>query len=138
MVAADDSKYVTVENNVITITAPLGSPVQINLNPWSDLPTVFTLGAPCNLKGADGVSTADYSILLVDRAGALTGTGGLQWTYNKVAYAISVIPTNGAAVIDLNDASGANQKFSYDIMLMDSAGNWGMFDPEITNDPVEE
>jgi hypothetical protein len=139
LVAADNSTNVTVANNIITITAPLGSPVQINLNPWTDLAGLtFTLGAPCNLKAPSGDITADYSILLVDRSGFLTGSGsgGLQWTLNGIAYAISPIPYNGAAVIDLNNASGENQAFSYDIMLMDSNGHWGIFDPEVINDPA--
>lgn len=140
LVAADNSTNVTVTNNVINITAPVGSPVQINLNPWTNISGLtFTAGPPFNLKAPSSDTNVEYSIMLVDRSGMLTGngSGGLQWTYNNIAYAISAIPYNGVAVIDLNNSAGAAQEYSYDITLMDSHGNWGIFDPEVINEPVE-
>ena len=134
MVVGNNSTGVTVTNNVIDITVPEGTPVQINLNPWTDLPTIFTLGAPYKEVAPTG-DGSEYSIVLLDRDGLFTSNGSAQWTYKGTAYTLAAIPTNGVAVIDLNNGLGEDDDFTYNLTLMDSNGNWGIFDPGVSNDP---
>ncbi len=134
MVVGNDTKDISITNNVITITAPVGSPVQINFNAWTALPGLtFVVGAPFKEIAPSGAGTAEYSIVLVDRSGLLTGKGGAQWTYNGVAYTLAPIPTNGMAVIDVNDSAGQGQDYAFNLTLMDSNGRWGVFDPDVEN-----
>ncbi|MEY2880488.1 MAG: hypothetical protein RLZZ15_2868 [Verrucomicrobiota bacterium] len=135
LVAADNSTNVTVSNNVIKISAPNGSPVQINLNPWTNIAGLtFTLGAPYKEVVPTGDSAAEYSIVLLDRYGKLTANSATTWSYNGITYTISAIPTNGVAVIDLNNGGG---EYSYNLTLLDSKGHWGILDPDVENDPTE-
>lgn len=136
MVVGNDTKGISITNNVITITAPTGTPVQINFNAWSALPgySGFMVGAPYKEITPSGASTAEYSIVLVDRGGLLTGNGNAQWTYNGTTYTLAPIPVNGMAVIDLNDAGGKNQQYTFNLTLMDSNGRWGIFDPGVENE----
>lgn len=136
LVAADNSTGVVVTDNVIDITVPEGKPVQINLNPWTSVEGItFTLGAPYKEVAPSGANNSEYSIVLLDRSGLFTGNGNAQWTSNGVAYTLAAIPTNGVAVIDLNNGVGEDEEFTYNLTMMDSNGHWGIFDPGVKNDP---
>lgn len=139
------SPVVSVSENgdYITVSAPLGTPVQLN----------FTVSVVPNATIADGATTfvvslpylyslssptqpmwAQFQNVLIGHSGSFSNEN-LTWTYEGTTWQLASVPQNGMAVIDLNNQPPVS--FTYGFVFQNNAGNLGTWDPGGQNDPID-
>jgi hypothetical protein len=144
LAAPSSSVVVSDDGTYLTISAPLGSPVQINffasIAPGATISDDSTLFLPCapyykSLSMQTSQAWAQFATVFINHSGALDNPN-LDWAYNNTIWNIAPVPTHGMAVLNLNDVS-SDVSFTYGFLIQNNAGNVGTWDPGGGNNPIQ-
>jgi hypothetical protein len=145
MSLAEPSSVVSVsdDGNYITVSAPLGTPVQLNFTPAiaagatiADGATVFlvSLAYLYSLSDPTQANWAQFQNVLIGHSG-MFGEDSLEWTYNGTVWQLAASPKTGMTIINLNNQPGVS--YTYGFLFQNNAGNLGTWDPGGQNDPTD-